>query len=641
MADTEYSRALKLGEKEYRACVANGEFPYIPALDDILRSTQVQTETDLGLVDIPLELIVGTKTVGRQNAFARNFMPIMNENTEFAMKWSHLYDYQMEQGVSDPIIAYEYMNRFYVLEGNKRVSVLKYLNAFSIEGTVTRIVPVMTEDPQERIFYEYMEFYRKTQINYVVFSKEGSFAALIRACGKGKDDIWTDDERTTFSSAYLRFSRLFAEKKGQKLGITAGDGFLLYLAVYPYAEISDKTDAQLKGELDTLWPEMSALQEAPEKALVLNPEEDEQGSLFQRFFRATGSKHLQVAFVHEKSIRESSWTYGHELGRNYLQQTFGDRIVTTPYFMDAEGKSREEIIEEAIADGNHIVFAAAQRFLDASLKAAIRHPDVKILCCGVNRNFHSVRTYYGRMYEAKFLEGMIAGAMTRNDRIAYSASYPIYGSTANINAFALGVGMTNPRARIYLHWASRKNADFQKFLEENDLNIVSDVDMIRPGTQVRQYGLYMRGKHGCVNLAAPLWNWGKFYEKIIRDILSGSFNSGAARERKTLSYWWGISSSIIDLIVSREVPYGVRTLTDVFRREIFNENFHPFYGELTKQDGTKIGEKDSVLSPLQIISMDWLLDSVIGDIPKPEELTDEARSLAAVQGIGDLRDTEP
>ena len=92
MADTEYSRALKLGEKEYRACVANGEFPYIPALDDILRSTQVQTETDLGLVDIPLELIVGTKTVGRQNAFARNFMPIMNENTEFAMKWSHLYD---------------------------------------------------------------------------------------------------------------------------------------------------------------------------------------------------------------------------------------------------------------------------------------------------------------------------------------------------------------------------------------------------------------------------------------------------------------------------------------------------------------------------------------------------------------------
>ena len=89
----------------------------------------IVAQEPLGLVDIPAESIVGTKTSGRHTAFAANFMPLLEEDTEFAVKWSNLCEAHLEEGIHTPIIAYEYLNKFYVQEGNKRVSVLKYYEA--------------------------------------------------------------------------------------------------------------------------------------------------------------------------------------------------------------------------------------------------------------------------------------------------------------------------------------------------------------------------------------------------------------------------------------------------------------------------------------------------------------------------------
>ena len=232
--DSEYEKARKQGEKAYKNALARGEYPYLPALDSFSNTKDVQTEVELGLVDIPLDQIAGTKTAGRQNAFACNFMPLIPIKSEFALKWDALFRYQLEEGVKDPIIAYEFMNRYYVLEGNKRVSVFKYLGAYSIEGYVTRIVPKLTEDPQVRVFYEYMEFYRRTAINYIRFTRPGSYAALVRECGMEPDHIWTEEERADFSSLYLRFQKLFEEKGGKKLSISCGDALLFMLRLHPY-----------------------------------------------------------------------------------------------------------------------------------------------------------------------------------------------------------------------------------------------------------------------------------------------------------------------------------------------------------------------------------------------------------------------
>lgn len=137
----DYKKAQKMGQRNFRACISKGQYPYLQVLDDILENTDLSATEPLGIVDIPLDSIVGTKTEGRKTAFARNFMPLLAEGTEFAQKWSVLCESQMEEGIREPIVAVEFLNRFYVIEGNKRVSVLKYLGAGSIPGNVTRYIP--------------------------------------------------------------------------------------------------------------------------------------------------------------------------------------------------------------------------------------------------------------------------------------------------------------------------------------------------------------------------------------------------------------------------------------------------------------------------------------------------------------------
>ncbi len=146
MAKEDYVKAYKLGKKDYVARMLRGEKPTLQVLDDIMPEKGSYSEEPLGLVQIPTEQLVGTKTVGRSNSFAGNFMPILDSGTEFAMKWSRLSTSHIEEGIRTPIEAYEYMNKFYVEEGNKRVSVMKFFGVVSIPGNVTRIIPKRTEE---------------------------------------------------------------------------------------------------------------------------------------------------------------------------------------------------------------------------------------------------------------------------------------------------------------------------------------------------------------------------------------------------------------------------------------------------------------------------------------------------------------
>ena len=112
MATNDYTAALRQGRRSYRAALTKGEYPYLPVLDEIMSYTEVAGMENIGIMDIPLSKIVGTKTVGRSNAFANNFMPLLPEESEFGMKWAAVYKHQIEDGISDPIVAYEFMNQF-------------------------------------------------------------------------------------------------------------------------------------------------------------------------------------------------------------------------------------------------------------------------------------------------------------------------------------------------------------------------------------------------------------------------------------------------------------------------------------------------------------------------------------------------
>ena len=641
IAFDEYSKARKLAEKQYRFSVASGKYPYLPALDDILPFVDVAAETKLGLVEVPLNLIVGTKTAGRQTALASNFMPLLNDKSEFAAKWISLINAQVKEGIRDPIVAFEFMNKFYVQEGNKRVSVLKYMNAASIPAYVTRIIPKKTEALENKIYYEFMDFYKVSQINDIWFSKEGSFQKLIEALHADAANPWDEDFRLDVRSAFLRFSKIFKEKSDNRLSLTPSDAFLIYIQIYGLPHLTDLSDKQLSHEVAKMWDEFLLSAQGNSIALVEQPEKAQPSNLWDRILSPVSSqKKYKIAFIHEKTAETSSWTYGHELGRMHLEEVFGDQVVTLHFDNIDSEESALSAIDLAIAAGCEIIFTTTPKMITASLKAALNHPDLKILNCSVNTSYKSIRTYYGRMYEAKFLIGAAAASISHSNKIGYIADYPIYGMMANINAFALGAQMINPNIKIYLEWSTMKDHDSHSAMAQNGITFISGQDMITPVEMSRQFGLYQKDGDSNVHLATPIWHWGKYYEKIVRSVMEGSWNSTERNMgEQALNYWWGMSAEVIDLIYSNSIPEGTKRLIELLKHAICTGEFQPFSGILRSQDGPITTKEDAVLSPEQIVTMNWLAENVVGKIPTIDELNEEAQKVVKIHGISKQKST--
>ena len=635
MGDQEYTEALKLGKKEYKSCVSQGRFPYLPVLDDILSREEVRTEQNMGLIQIPLDFVVGTSTMGRTYSFAANFMPILRENTEFAVKWANLSDAQINEGIRDPIVAYEYMNRYYVVEGNKRVSVLKYFKADSIVANVTRKIPKYSEDEDVKIYYEYMKFNEITGLFNIEFSKPGMAEQLLELTGC--TTRWDPEVRSEFNSLLLHFTRAYEFRGGSKLPITVGDALTAFINVYGYKESLAMSDAEMNTNVVKCWNEFVVLTHKHTVGLVMDPTSVQEKKSLLSYLLPTSNRKFTVAFLYPKSPEESDWIYAHELGRNYLEETFPDQMKTICCVSGVHEENVEDVLSEVIRNGADIVFEVAPQMMKPSLKIAVDHPDVKILNCTLNTSHKYIRTYYARMYEAKFIAGVIAGALADNNKIAYIADYPIYGMIANINAFALGASFTNPRAQIYLEWSTKKDYDREHFLTENDISVVSDQDMITPSDTKRQFGLYRIEEGRTLNLAMPLWNWGIFYEKMIQSILAGSYQTEGNSEDRALNYWWGMSAGVIDMICSNNVPAGVRRLADHLKHDIKKGDMVPFYGEIYSQDGELRNKSNVAMKPEAIMEMDWLVANVKGSIPTMHTLIDAAQTVVQLKGVEETK----
>ena len=636
-----YAKARKLALKSFRENSSKGSYPYLQALDDILPMTSTAAEEDLGIMDIPTELIAGTKSKARTTAFADNFMPLLSEKTEFAMKWEKLYETHQEEGIRDPVEVYEFLNHFYVAEGNKRVSILKYCHAPMIQASVTRILPEKNDAPENKLYYEYLDFYRLTKINYFYFSQIGSYKKLLKLLGKSEDEIWQEEEKRDFRAIYIRFKNAFYKQKGERLSLTCGDAFLCYLSVYGYRDLLWKNEEKLQKDVEKIWNDLVIYPKKPELKLILDSGGIRSKKTVIGKILPSNKEELKVAFLHTRSDKLSSWTYAHELGRDYAEEKLHKQIKTKAYYLH-DFQNDEEMMKWAIIDGNELIFTTSPSLLDVSKKYAVKYPKIKILNCSLNTNCSHVRTYYGRFYEAKFLTGMIAGIMTGKNEIVYIADYPLYGMIANINAFALGVKMVNPNAKIYLEWSTMKNNKIKDLMKSNDISVVSDQDMIMPSKDSDHFGLYLTSQGKLKNhLAMPVWNCGVFYEKIIRSVLNDTWKKDAQKTGyESLNYWWGISSGMIDVICSAKIPPRTRQLVNLLKQAVSDGIFHPFSGEITSQDGIKHSSEQNKITPKEIVTMDWLVDNIKGKIPTIKELKENAKPVVMAQGVSKAKDGE-
>lgn len=260
MTELYYQEAHKLALKEYKRAVSAGESPYPAVLDDMLKSMQISSgQTAAGqagkLEQIPLLLVTGTKQKGRMNAFARNFMPLLDSDSEFAAKWKDLCDAHLAEGIREPVKLYEYRNRFYVQEGNKRVSVLKYFDADSIDAQVITI-PSLSDGSEESLKYDaFRAFFEESGLRTVEFSAAQSYEILQDMIGKRPGEKWTENDRKDFELFYYYFHRSYSSHGGDGHLPTVCDAMLEFLMTNDYRDASGWTPDELDREVKAFLKE--------------------------------------------------------------------------------------------------------------------------------------------------------------------------------------------------------------------------------------------------------------------------------------------------------------------------------------------------------------------------------------------------
>lgn len=623
-----YQNAFKMGLKDYSSKTSIGQVGYLTSLDGLLKDTEIVSQVSLGLIEIPMKKIKGTYTHMRSLCFAGNFMPIIEE-AEFRNKWEALCTAHIDEGIRDPIKVYEYLNWFYVVEGNKRVSVLKYFNAYSISAVVTRLIPKLEKNNiTTEIYYEFLKFYNETKINDIWFSKKGSFIKLLNLVEEFSAPVNYFDNKYRYFEIYIynTFRKVYKESGGDRLPITTGDAFLEYAKIYGIPETFE--EKELRKTLKELMKELEIIRDRAELTNIHTSPDKIHGSnvLSALTTLIKPSRKLNVAFVYARSSNTSGWTYGHELGRQYVEKAMNGQITTKYIDMVPENDNAYVLIKQLAEENNEVIFTTSPIYRNVTLKCALEFPGIKFFNCSEYHPYKHLSNYYGRTYEARFLTGIIAGVMTHTNNLGYAATSPTPEVTSCINAFALGAKMVNPEAKVKVVWTREWNShhkftDADKKLTGMGCDIISNRNLTVPRDVTVKYGAYSMLCSMDINtgkpvhhLATPIWHWGIFYEKIIESILNNTFKDIMdlfSNNSHLVNFWWGIASGAIDIYYSKKyVPQDTQKLVNVLRKMIISNEYNPFTGPIYDIAGNLKVDEDEVISNEDILNMKWFADNV-------------------------------
>ena len=327
----QFKLALKAGQKCYRDCVHRGRDPYPQVLEELLQGGVVAGRVDLGELEIPIAQIVGMNTAGRQTAFAANFMPLLDLGTEFASKWISLCEAHLgDTGIVDPIRCFEYMGQFYVQEGNKRVSVLRSFGAPTIRAYVTRVLPLYSDDPAVRVYYEFLHFYERCGLYQVHFNRLGDYPKLQAALGFDAEHVWSQLERRAFLTAFYTFKTAYDKLTQSAPPVTTAEALLTWLHAYTLGDLRVLTQAELERSIRAIWPELEAVAQGG-KIAVQTEAAPEPQSLLGRLTGFRGC--LRAAFVYECAPEASPWIAAHEAGRRRMVQALGEAVDARTYLV--------------------------------------------------------------------------------------------------------------------------------------------------------------------------------------------------------------------------------------------------------------------------------------------------------------------
>lgn len=606
---------------------------YLYILDDLLDNVEICGEINLGTTEIPIKKILGTRTSARSNAFAGNFMPLLPENTEFGAKWCKLYESHIREGIREPIKVYEYLNRYFVQEGNKRVSVLKYLGAVAIEARVTRLIPKRDEsNKQISIYYEFLDFDRRATFDNLWFSHRGGFTGLVNLVETWQHEHPECKTATAdlINASFKAFRLCYREAGFGTIPITSGDAFLEYLKVYGF-----KPDRPL----DTIREQVKSCEAQFKLVSVKDP--DTVNTVEQKFpsekaalsFFSRKPRKLKVAFAFESTPEKCLWTYDHDVARKRLERNLGDKISVITRYQVPNGENSYGPLKELMEEEPDILFATSPNMSAGALRLSIENPDKTILNCDFAQPKKNIMTYYAKFYEAAFLCGVMAGSMTRTGLLGYTtttATHP--DSTFNLNAFCLGAQLVNPTAHVVnlnlyrVDMSDPYHMEARKELSQHGVDIAMcihqpNTPLVRkgfPGVYAQLYLLQTNTGHPRECIGAAAVDWSVLYNDLVGDSFktkNSILDITRSGNDSSVHFGWGLNTGILDVLgVDSFMGHNAIRLLNIFKDLIATGKIHPFEGPLYDRDHNMILEKYSTLNLLEIQSMKWLHEAVVDSI---------------------------
>lgn len=335
---------------------------------------------------------------------------------------------------------------------------------------------------------------------------------------------------------------------------------------------------------------------------------------------ASTQEKFKVAFVYVGPVGDLGWSYAHEQGRQALDRL--PNIESTYSELVAEGSDAARVIRDYAEQGYDMIFATSFGYMDSVIEIAAEYPDTLFEHCTGYQTAENVSVYDGRGYEGWYLAGIVAGRMSKTNVLGYVAPYPIPEVVRNMNAFALGARSVNPQAEVHPVWifnwfdppAEREAA--QALLDVGADVIARESDSPEPEKLAEENGVYAIGYNAIAPdvapnavLTAPIWDWGVYYKQTVEEAYNGTWEPH--------TYWGHVNAGLLDLAPFGEmVPQSVQDEVNAAKAQIIDGTLHPFSGPLNDNSGAERVAEGETMTDEALLSFDWLVEGVVGNIPE-------------------------
>jgi basic membrane protein A len=333
---------------------------------------------------------------------------------------------------------------------------------------------------------------------------------------------------------------------------------------------------------------------------------------------------IKVGIIHPNEISETSgYDYAHYVGTLYMQQELGlpdTQILRKTNIFEDDSDVVENAMRDCIAEGANIIIAASWGYMDTCEKLAAEFPNVVFAhATGYKFNGTNFTNYSGRLYQARYLSGIVAGMQTKTNKIGFVAAMGSENSevTAGVNAFALGVEKVNPAAQVYVK-VTYSWFDPLGETEATQALVAAGCDVIAehcntPSPQIAAekahvwgigFNSDMRKDAPNAVLCSVVLNWGVYYAYLVKSVMDGSFT--------TAPYFGGIADGMVDITPLAEFAgRGIAEAVEQEKRRMLYEGFNVFDGEIETNEGGIVGKAGLTLSDSEIIGgINWYYRTV-------------------------------